>query len=76
MTTAADNRLAGTENTNWIVTVYDAKNRVLDSWKISDRTEHEAFNESVNDVLRVENVFDWSMMPEGFFTPNDSQTNH
>ncbi|HLM60328.1 MAG TPA: hypothetical protein VK308_05975 [Pyrinomonadaceae bacterium] len=64
------------EKTNWTVTVYDFQNRLLDSWTIRDRNEKEAFNEAVSDVSRVQNFFDWSLMPEDFFSQADSRTSH
>jgi hypothetical protein len=35
---------------NWRVRYYDNKNRIVESWVIKDRTEHEAENEAWGDV--------------------------
>ena len=64
------------EKTNWIVTVYDINNRVLDSWTIADRSESEAFNEAAANVFNISDYFDWELLPEGFLPKTGKQTNH
>jgi|ERR1035437_391229 hypothetical protein len=50
------------EPTDWIVTTYNKSDKILKSWLIQDRTEHEAENESASEVNK-KGVDDWTMMP-------------
>jgi hypothetical protein len=64
------------ETTNWIVTVYNEAEKPLDSWRIENRNESEAFTEAARDVPKVEGYFDWTLVTEDFFNQTDNQTNH
>jgi len=44
---------------NWRVTVYDKKDKIIDSWVIENRTENEAENEAIADLPYEMN--DWTM---------------
>ena len=43
---------------NWRVIAYNAKNTVIESWVIKDRTENEAEKEAIADLPICD---DWSM---------------
>ena len=49
------------ETLDWVVTVYDDRDEVLDFWVIEDRTEHEAEDEAMADVARIAGAADWTM---------------
>ena len=46
---------------DWLVRVYDKKERVIGHWTIKDRTEHEAEEEAVADLKEFPNYDDWTM---------------
>ena len=61
------------ERKNWIVRCYDKKDVLIDSFKIKDRTEHEAENEAM--ALMPPETEDWTMMPEDWTPINDARNN-
>lgn len=46
---------------DWMVTEYDETEKIIDTWIIEDRTEHEAEREAESTVSR--DCADWTMMP-------------
>jgi hypothetical protein len=46
---------------NWRVRFYDKNNKILRSFRIKDRTEHEAEKEATAQL--TSDVDDWTMMP-------------
>jgi hypothetical protein len=59
------------ERKNWIVRCYDKKDVLIDSFKIKDRTEHEADNEA--QALMPRETEDWTMMPEDWTPENEAR---
>ena len=53
------------KRTNWRVRVYDVNEKVISTWVIQNRTEHEAESEATADVVKEKGYADWSMMEEG-----------
>ena len=50
------------ENKNWKIKYYDKNDKLISSFLIENRTEHEAQNEAMGDIPN--NCEDWTMMPE------------
>lgn len=50
------------ERKDWIVRCYDKKDNLISTFKIEDRTEHEAENEATG--LMPPETEDWTMMPK------------
>jgi hypothetical protein len=49
------------ERSDWKITVYDADDRIIDSWTLESRTEDEATREAASDVQKNNKAHDWAM---------------
>jgi hypothetical protein len=46
---------------DWLVRVYDKKNKIIGKWIIENRLENEAVREALPDVQQITGYDDWTM---------------
>jgi hypothetical protein len=50
------------ERCDWMVRVYNKFGRIVDSWRIDNRTENEAESEAIRDVEHIPDMTDWYLV--------------